>query len=318
MRLAAFAIALVALVPQAAPPPATEVYLAPLTIAGGSPSTTVDPWQVVNQTPYYMPAVTLKVGTPINISNSPGYDNQPSFLPNNSGVLFTSNRDGKQTDIYRYDIKSKAVTQLTHTDENEYSPLVTPDGKAFSVVRGDAQQLWRFDLDGSNPKLVYAPKGLIGYHAWIDATHLAVYVLGAQGAPNTLQLIDLAADTAEVVDTTVGRSILVRPGKRTVSYISRAESEWTVKEFNPKTKAITPVFKTPARTEDSAWTPDGRLVMAQGSALVSWHPGETAWTIIADLSTEGFTGISRLAVSRDGHWMAIVALPKTSTTTRTR
>ena len=40
----------------------------------------------------------------INISNSPGYDNQPSFLPDSSAVLFSSNRDGKQTDIYRYDI----------------------------------------------------------------------------------------------------------------------------------------------------------------------------------------------------------------------
>ena len=71
------------------------------------------------------------VGAVVNISNSPGYDNQPSFLPDGSGVLFTSNRDGKQTDIYRNDFAAKSVTQLTRTSEGEYSPLVTPDGKTF-------------------------------------------------------------------------------------------------------------------------------------------------------------------------------------------
>ena len=34
-------------------------------------------------------------------------------------MLFSSNRDGKQNDIYRYDIATKTVTQLTHTPENE-------------------------------------------------------------------------------------------------------------------------------------------------------------------------------------------------------
>ena len=136
----ALALALGSLLQTA--PPATEVYLASLSASGK----------------------TVQIGTPVNISNTPEYDNQPSFLPDNAAILFTSRRDGKQTDIYRYDMKTKQVTQITHTTENEYSPLLTPDKKTFLTVRGDKQELWRFNLDGTSPHLAYAHTGLIGYH----------------------------------------------------------------------------------------------------------------------------------------------------------
>ena len=183
-------------------PPATEIYLVA--------------WS-------FDKAKTV-VGAVVNISNSPGYDNQPSFLPDGSGILFTSNRDGKQTDIYRYDFAAKSVTQLTHTSEGEYSPLVTPDGKSFSVIRTEAdgtQRLWRFDLDGTNPRLVLENVKPVGYHVWIDATHLALFVLGGQGQPSTLQLADTTTGKAEVIDSRIGRSLHRRPGTGTISYVSQ-------------------------------------------------------------------------------------------------
>ena len=64
-------------------------------------------------------------------------------------MLFSSNRDGKQHDIYRYDIATKAVTRVTNTSEDEHWPIMTPDGRTFSAVRGAQQQLWRLNLDGS-------------------------------------------------------------------------------------------------------------------------------------------------------------------------
>ena len=204
----------------------------------------------------------------INISNSPGYDNQPSFLPDSSAVLFSSNRDGKQTDIYRYDIASKALTQVTKTAEAEYSPVVTPDGKGFSVIRVEAdgaQRLWRFDLDGANPRLVLENIKPVGYHAWMDATHLALFVLGAQGQPATLQIADTTTGRAEIVATGIGRSILIRPGAGTVSFITTGQDRW-VKEWDPRTKQIAEVVRPVDNSQDAAWTSRNTLLMASGTS----------------------------------------------------
>src|SRR5215467_8399072 len=102
--LALTAVCVSTLVPTAErqTPPATEIYLVPFS-QGDSKTTRIGIVTIEHS--------GISVGKPvINITNNPGYDNQPFFLPDSSGLLFASNRDGKQTDIYRYDIASKAVT----------------------------------------------------------------------------------------------------------------------------------------------------------------------------------------------------------------
>jgi dipeptidyl aminopeptidase/acylaminoacyl peptidase len=289
MRLALVLVLGWFLVPQAAPPPATDVYLAPLSESGSA----------------------LTIGAPINISNSPEYDNQPSFLPGGSALLFTSRRDGNQTDIYRYDIATKLVTQLTHTVENEYSPLVTPGGKTFSTVRGDKQELWGFDLDGSNPRLVYAHKGLIGYHVWIDDHRLAVFVLGVGNSPATLQLIDMKAGTAEVLESDIGRSLLIRPTRNTVSFIGlQPGAPAIVKELDPITKKAAVIVEGVAGSEYLTWLPDGRMLMASGTKIWAWRAGAAGWTEVGDFASAGLTEMTRLAASPNGKWLAFVAEPR--------
>jgi Tol biopolymer transport system component len=274
-------------------PPATEVYLADLH---------------TDMIPH--------VGSPTNISNNTGYDNQPSFLPDGSGLLFTSNRDGKQTDIYRYDLATKALTQLTRTPESEYSPIVTPDRTSFSVIRVEAdgaQRLWRFDLDGSNPRLVLESVKPVGYHVWIDETRLALFVLGGQGQPNTLQLADTKTSQAQIIESGIGRSLLMRPGKGTVSFVSKpAGGRWIIKELDPRTRAVQTLTETVDNnmSEDCAWQPGGTLIMASGTKLFSWVAGTGTWQELADLSSAGLGRITRLTVSpKDPLKLAFVADP---------
>jgi dipeptidyl aminopeptidase/acylaminoacyl peptidase len=286
------------------PPPPTEVYLASLASAS---------------------AETASVSGVVNISNDPEYDNQPSFTPDGRAVLFTSRRDGKQTDIYRYDVASRALTQLTHTAESEYSPIVTPDGRTFSVIRVEAdgaQRLWRFDMDGTHPRLVLDQIKPVGYHAWIDATHLALFVLGASGQPATLQIADTATGRAETVATNIGRSLAVRPHSSPpiVTYVSKAARPWVISSIDPVRHtggeiATLPTNAEGPASEDYAWNPasaDGQLLMATGATLMAFQQdarGGPPWRPIADLSTSGVVNITRLAVSPDGKWLAFVAQP---------
>lgn len=301
--------------PAQAAPPSTEVYVSSLSVSGTSAT----------------------VGKPENISNSPGYDNQPFFTPDGAAVLFTSDRvplaartllkepvartvpavpaqqqvaTRTQTDIFRYDLASRKVARVTATDESEYSPTVTPDGRGISVIRVErdgTQQLWRFTLDGKKPALVLENIKPVGYHAWMDDTTLALFVLGP---PATLQIANTTSGTAEILATDIGQSVqripsggvsFVQQGPKG-SMISQIRSEGGKPVVKPLTAPV-----PGARQAHVAWTPDGTLLMAHSGWLHAWKAGDTAWRAVADLEALGLKGVTRLAVSPKGDRIAIVA-----------
>jgi hypothetical protein len=289
--------------PAAQAPPDTEIYLAPMKIANGA----------------------IEIGPAEDITNNPGYDNQPFFTPDGHGVLFTSVRGagpaagaaGTQTDIYRYDIAGKRISQVTVTAESEYSPTITPAGN-LSVIRVEldadkTQRLWQFDIDGGNPRLVLENVKPVGYHAWSGPETVALFVLGQ---PATLQLADTRTGTAIVLASDIGRSIQRIPGSAGISFVQRERSGGTVnlvlKELNPSTRAISVL--TPAvegSTEaDCAWTPDGTLLMVKGAALYGWRKGQTGWKEVASLERLSLAGVTRLAASPKGDYLALVGPPR--------
>src|SRR6476660_3296359 len=170
-------------------PPATDIFLAPLSISStdGRPT----------------------IGKPVNVTNRPGYDNQPAFTPDSRGMLFTSIHEdgGGQSDIYRYDVGTKAITRVTSTPESEYSATIMPGGQRFSVSRVErdsTQRLWSFAMDGSDPQLLVPTVKPVGYHAWIDPDNLALFVLGN---PNALVHFDVRSGHADTLTRNIGRSL---------------------------------------------------------------------------------------------------------------
>lgn len=281
---------------DAAPPPDTDIYLAPLTIVDGRPT----------------------VGTPENITKTPGYDNQPSFTPDGGAVLFTSARGGKQTDIYRYDISTRQTTRVTNTPESEYSPTITPDRQHISVIRVEAdqtQRLWQFTLDGTDPTLVLSDIKPVGYHAWLDDHTLALFVLGQ---PATLQIADTKTGKAEIFARDIGRSIQRIPTADAVSFVQReAPSEagappilW-IRAFDLRVRQITELVRavTGAKEADTAWMPDGMVLMAFKDTLYGWKLGQRDWLNLADLGALGLHNVTRLAVSPRGDRIALVVGP---------
>jgi dipeptidyl aminopeptidase/acylaminoacyl peptidase len=270
-------------------PPSTDIFLAELSQRGGQ----------------------LALSQPVNLINRDGYDNQPSFTPDGKALLFTSQRENNQTDIYRYDLATRQTMRLTDTSEGEYSPTVTPDKKSFSVIRVEAdrtQRLWQFPLKGGAPSLVLPNVKPVGYHVWLNAHTLALFVLGQ---PNTLQLADTRTGQAEVLAQNIGRALHRVPGQaRHFSFVHK-EKEWWIKTYDLQTRQITPLVKTLAgspNSEDCAWLPDGTLLMAQGSKLFKWRRGQDVdWQLVADLTATGLSSITRLAVSPKGDKLALVA-----------
>jgi hypothetical protein len=191
---------------------------------------------------------------------------------------------------------------------------VTPDGRHISVVRVEAdgtQRLWRFDTAGKNPEVVLPDVKPVGYHAWADSTTLALFVLGQ---PATLQLADTRTGKADIKAKGIGRSIRATPGGG-ISFVLReraGESQpvmLTIRELIPGTGEMRTLVRAPAGATDvdTAWTPDGMLLVSFQDKLFSWRRGESQMTLAADLTQIGLKGVTRLSVAPKGDRIAIVA-----------
>src|SRR6185369_14634049 len=90
----------------------------------------------------------LSLDKGINITNRPGYDNQPSFSEDGKKIWYVSIREDKQADIYVYVPGDKKSTQFTKTAESEYSPTFISLDKNLNCVvveKDSAQRIWRYD-----------------------------------------------------------------------------------------------------------------------------------------------------------------------------
>jgi hypothetical protein len=271
--------------------PNTDIYLAPLARRGD----------------------TLDVGAAENVTRRPGYDNQPSFIPDASALLYTAVGADGQADIWRYDLAARRTSRVTATPESEYSPTVMPGGARFSVIRVErdsTQRLWSFALDGTDPKLVLPALRPVGYHAWLGPNRLIAYVLGT---PSTLHVIDQDANTDEVRARDIGRALQRIPGRGWYSFTSRDSTKalWIIAqpfEGGP----LAPLVRAPSDNEYHVWTPEGVLLSASQGSIIRWNErtgDDGAWRPVAAIP--GVKNISRLAVSPDGRWLAFVAEPAT-------
>jgi hypothetical protein len=289
------------------PAPAPDVFVAPLTTVDG----------------------TLRVGKPENVSNRPGYDNQPFFAADGASLFFTSDRGAppaggnepqpagaslSRTDIYRYQFNPPSTLRLTATPEGEYSPTVTPDGNHISVIRVESdgtQRLWMFTTDGKDPKVILPDVKPVGYHAWLNENTVVLFVLGQ---PATLQVADVRTGKSEIVARNIGQSIQRMPNGG-VSFVEQSGegeqrtltiSECRIEDGKAVTRALTPAVKG-ARQAWTAWTPSGMLLTPHEGTLYGWKAGQSGWQPVADLTSLGLRNVTRLAVSPKGDRIALVA-----------
>lgn len=254
----------------------------------------------------------LEVTGARNLTNRPGYDNQPNWSRDGRSLFFTSVREGEQADIYRLDpAASSAAVRVTMTaPESEYSATPMPRGNAISVIRVErdsTQRLWSVPLDGSPGSVILERIKPVGYHTWANDTLLALFVLGS---PNTLQLASTTTGRGDTIVTSIGRSLhTTRDGQ--VSFVHKVSNdEWWLVLLDPMTRQQRRLVQMPRRVEDYAWTPGGVVLIGEGSVLKAFDPRRGGdWEIVADLAQYGLAGITRLSVSPRGDAVAVVAQP---------
>jgi len=250
----------------------------------------------------------LVLSTPKNITNHVGYDNQPSFHADQPLIFYSSfNPDGR-SDIKSYDYEKGETRSLTQTTEREYSPTLTPDKQFVSCIiqRDDgAQNLGKYPVGGGQPT-VLIDNLIVGYHAWVDQDRLLLFVLGE---PQTLHLYNVKTKEDKVLAEKIGRSLHSIPGQNAMSFVHKiSDSEWIIKRLDGATSEITTLIKTLPGREDLCWTPQGRIIMSDGTRIYSIDPvKEKEWSIVSiESGSELLKGVTRMAINKEGNKLAIV------------
>ena len=172
-------------------------------------------------------------------------------------------------------------------------------------VEADAvtQRLWQFDLDGANPRLVLAGVDSVGYHAWRDENTLALFIVGD---PHSLRVASVSTGTETLVALDIGRALHHIPGSDDFSFLLHRDDRFRVTRLDPDTMRMSHIADALPGSQDCAWTPSGSLLMASESQVyVLSNAGD--WEPVREFAEPALQGITRMAVSPDGEWLAIVS-----------
>ncbi|WP_210489307.1 hypothetical protein [Rufibacter aurantiacus] len=178
------------------------------------------------------------------------------------------------------------------------------------MVRGKEQHLWRFPLraGSSQPALLLAMPQLIGYHVWYNQDSLFVAAFPDQ-PPMGMYLAVPGTKKTEKLEESIWRSLHKVPRKQAVSYlVPVSDSVAEIKQMQVKTGEREGLIQALPGSQDYAWLPNGRLLMAQGAKLYVYRPGtDRRWKEVADFTPQGVKNITRLAVSPKGNYLSFVA-----------
>ncbi len=165
---------------------------------------------------------------PVNLTKTPSSEFAPAYSPDGSKLMFSSDRDETQREIYVMSLDTRAVTRMTNNELHDSDGAWSPDGTKFAFTRyfpGDDQQksgghgaIFEYDLQS---------------HKERQLTHLGGYCGGVDFSPD-------------------GRRIAFHR-------VADGGSEiWVMESDGSKPKPITQSF---IDEYSPAWAPDGNWIV---------------------------------------------------------
>lgn len=134
---------------------------------------------------FFLNANTNEI-TEITKPEGGAFDRDPVFSPNGNYLVFNRKKNGSHGDIFKMNLESKELTQITFDNASVLGLDIFDDGKkiAFSSNRGGQRALWSVSFAGglptrfhinervpTHPKFAVDKKRMI-YKSNIDQTHL--------------------------------------------------------------------------------------------------------------------------------------------------
>jgi len=158
-------------------------------------------------------AIRLPTG---NVSFYSSAGNSVSWVPDGR-IVYVSNESGA-ADIWIADRDGFNRRQLTANNALNFAPVVSADGRfvVFVSVQKNRRNLWRMNLDGSNP--VRLTSGLIDLFPSISPDSRWVIYTAVEGSKPTLWKISIDGGTPVQVTDHVATAATISPDGKSIVY----------------------------------------------------------------------------------------------------
>lgn len=254
----------------------------------------------------------------VQITNNEEYSNQPYFFDNNR-LFYTQalevSKDKYQMDSYVFDFQSGIASNITQSDNSEYSPTPVPKTNDMSVISVDEdgkQTLWQIDPLGKYVKHLAQSIEPVGYQTWINDEEMLLFVLGE---PNTLQRVNATVEgaTGKIIDREIGASLHRFERSDWYLYTTTTDGNF-LNAYNEKTDKIIQVTNMPQNSEYFSISRMGNIITSDGKTL--WQrklmvKGDKirpldSWQEIKLKHAQCSSGVTRTAISPDTSMIALV------------
>ncbi len=216
----------------------------------------------------------LKVGSgEVRITRHPAKDSSPDLSPDGKTIVFTSERKGWWK-IWKKDLVSGYVTQLTDASSAEYAPTWSPDGSKimFTSGRSGNADLYVMNPDGS--KLTNMTNSST-QEAWADwGSDGFVYFSRPVNGNHKLVRMKPDGSQLEILTDRNSNDLMPRlsPDEQKLLFYSDRDGNLEVYTMNLASKEITRLTNHPLQDIRGDWSSDGKkIVFERGNKQNSQH-----------------------------------------------
>ncbi|MEO8378698.1 MAG: DUF4440 domain-containing protein [Acidobacteriota bacterium] len=260
-----------------------------------------------------------------NVSNHPGYDNQPAFFPDGKTLVYTSEvtslaETGLGLHAFLVDLTTGQRTPLP--EARGFSPTPTPDGRNLMMLREG--RVWLHGLDGKEQRALTDTTTAGYYTRFDDRTH----VLFMNEKERRIAIYDARTKALETMAIGANTAPYRVPGEDAVTFVAeepfpRPDGEGVtrtqfLRRLDVKSRKVTTLATIPFATGGQhVWTSRHTVLMASGAAIYEWSPSHADdWKIVYHATHPDLQGLSRIALSPKGDRIALVSVPRDETVLR--
>jgi len=186
-------------------------------------------------------------------------------------IVFSSGKAGDY-DIWKLDLETKELSQLTEGDFWNDAPKWSPDGSRIVFVsnRSGYAELWLMDADGRNQTQLTDSRRVHSAPCWHpDGKSLAVCANYKGNAD--IFIVDLAGKVTQQITDYSGRDSTpcFSPDGSKIVFTSQRSSNDDIWEYNYQTAALRQLTNHPAQDFSPVYSPDGgHIVFVSGRYIL--------------------------------------------------